>query len=185
MTPSLNTINLIRTKTSSSPQLDAIEGSLRRTGYIALGAFLCVGFIIAVVYIFFMSEKSRLETTQKDLKRQLTANIQKEGMYLSIKDRTRIVKQVLANQKPWSKLLDQISVFTAPPVLTGISVDDQSKVTLTLGAGSIDSVLSVTNAVIAQAKEGKIINPQLMSFQISKTGNIVATISFLVIFSQL
>jgi len=184
MTPSLNTINLIRTKTSSSPQFDAIEGSLRRTGYIGLAAFLCIGFIIAVVYVFLAGEKSRLETSQKDMTRQLTTNIQKEGMFLSIKDRTRIVKQVLANQKPWSQLLDQVSVFIAPPTLTNISVDDQSKITLSLSAGSVDTVLAVTNSIIAQAKDGRIINPQLTSFQISKTGNIAATISFLAVFTK-
>jgi hypothetical protein len=182
MASPLTNINLIRTKTSSSPQLEAIEMSLRRTGYVAVALFLCVSFVLGVVYVFIIQEKSRLESVQQNLTRELTANLQKEGMFLSIKDRTRIVKKVMETQKPWAQLLDRVSEIMPPPALSDVTVDDQSKITISIHAGSVDTILQAVNSLISQANNNRIINPQLLSFQIAKTGSITATISFFVVF---
>jgi hypothetical protein len=182
MASPLNSINLIRTKTGSSHQYEAIEASLKKTGYIGLIGICCVGFILAIVYFLFTQEKSHLETTKQTLVQELTKNAQKQGMFLSIKDRTKIVKRVMVNQKPWAQLLDRVTQIIAPPSLSSISVDDQNKVTITLNASSVDSVLVAVNALIAQAKENKIVNPQLLSFQIGKNGSIESMISFFVVF---
>jgi hypothetical protein len=185
MTSPLNNINLIRTKTSSSPQLEAIEGSLRKTAYIALVAVCSVGLIIGIVFFILFQEKTYLETSKQNLQREVTKNIQKEGMYRSIKDRISTVKQVMGNQKQWSQSLDRIMVFVSPPVLSDFSVDDLGKITISLKAESVDSILTTVNGLVSEAKNKRIVNPQLLSFQIGKTGSITATISFSMVFNTL
>src|SRR5512135_3733480 len=125
---SLNSINLIRTKTSVSPQIEAIEASLRRTGLIGLIAFVCVGFVIGVVYFIFVQEKNALETTKASLVQRVSASAQKEAIYLAIKDRVKIVGKAIDNQKPWYKLLDRINGFILPPELVDVAVDEQNKI---------------------------------------------------------
>jgi hypothetical protein len=182
MASPLNNINLIRTKTGSTHQYEAVEVSLRKTGYIGLIGILCIGFILAVIYFFFAQEKSHLETKKQNLVRELTLNAQKQGMFLSIKDRTKIVKRVMANQKPWALLLDRVTQIMQPPALSNVMVDDQNKVTITLAAQNVDTILTAVSALITQANENTILNPQLLSFQIGKNGNIESTISFFVVF---
>jgi hypothetical protein len=185
MASPLNNINLIRTKTNSSPQLEAIEASLKKTGYLGLAIICSIGVIIGIVFIFLFQQKTYLETTKDNLGKEVAKNIQKEGMYISIKDRTRIVKLVMENQKPWTPLLDRVATIVSPPALTDISVDDQSKITIAIRVNSVDSILDTVNALITQANQNHIINPQLLSFQIEKTGSITATISFFVVFQTI
>jgi hypothetical protein len=185
MASPLNNINLIRTKTSSSPQLEAIEGSLKKTGYFGLAIILSIGIVVGIVYIFLLQQKTYLDATKENFGREITKNIQKEGMYISIKDRTRIVKLVMANQKPWTQLLDRVATIVSPPALTDISVDDLGKITISIHVNSVDTILDTVNALITQANQNHIINPQLLSFQIAKTGSITATISFFVVFQNI
>ncbi len=182
MASSQNTINLIRTKTSSSPQLEAIEASLKKTGYVGLIGFLSVSFVLVVVYLFFFQEKNRLQTIHESLTNQLIANSQKEAMYVSIKDRTNIVSKALTSQRPWTQLLDQITSFVQPPTLSDISVDDQGKITMSIKADSVDSMLQVINGIIAETQNNEIVNPQLVSFQLGKNDSIQSTISFFGVF---
>jgi hypothetical protein len=185
MASPLNNINLIRTKTSSSPQLEAIEASLKKTGYLGLAIICSIGIVAGIVYIFLLQQKTYLEATKENLGKEITKNIQKEGMYISIKDRTRIVKLVMANQKPWTQLLDRVATIVSPPALTDITVDDLGKITISIRAGSVDTILNTANALIEQANQNHIINPQLISFQIGKTGSITATITFFVVFQNI
>ena len=150
-----------------------------------LTAFLCVSFVLAVVYIFFMQERSHLEGLKENLTRELTINIQKEGMARSIKDRTQIVKNVMVNQKPWVQVLDRVSLIIPPPALSDISVDDQGKITISVRTDNVDTIAQVVQALIVEAKENRIVNPQLVSFQIGRTGSITVSLSFSMVFQSI
>lgn len=180
-----NSINLIRTKTSGSPGLDSIEQSLRRSGYIGLFAFLCVGVVIASLYFFFYQQNSGLIQTKTTLTTQVDAEKQKEGMYLAIQDRTKVISSVLAGQRPWVKVLDRISTFVSPPELISISVDDQNKIVLSITSSSLNSVLSIVNAIAAEAKANHFVSPQLLSLQIGNKGLVQVSISFFALFANL
>lgn len=178
-------INLIRTKTSGSPELGSIEQSLRRSGYIGLFAFLCMGVVVGVVYYFFYQENTTLTQTKTTLEMQVDAQKQKEGMYLAIQDRTGVIGSVLSGQRPWVKVLDRINTFVSPPELTSIAVDDQNKIILSITTSSLDSVMSVVNAVIAEAKANHFVNPQLLSLQIGNKGVVQVSIAFFALFQNL
>jgi hypothetical protein len=182
MPTSPNTINLIRTKTSSSPQLDAIEASLRRTGYIGVVLFLCASCVIAMVYFLFYFEESSLQKEKADLTRRVNAAKNKEGLLLAIRDRTKTVEKAMANQKPWVKVLDLVETFAVPPNLGTITVDEQNKVVITLKAASLDEVLKMVNTIIASAKDNHLKDPQLISFQFGKGGIAELSVSFSAVF---
>lgn len=175
---SSNTINLIRTRTSSSPQLDAIEGSLRRTAYIGLIVFLSLGFLTGVVFFLLTLQKNSLEARRVQLTQQVAAAKRKEGILISIKERTQLVTRAMKSQKPWAQMLDRLSVAVSSARLSHISVDEQNKVTLTIQATSLDDVLGAVIGIIAMAKENYIRAAQLVSLQLGKTGGVEISVSF-------
>lgn len=177
-----NTINLIRTKTSESPQLDAIEVSLRRTGYIAIIGFLCLSVITGSVYAFFSHELSKYKTEQSELITRINSLKTKEGYLLAIKDRTKTVEKAMSNQKPWGQMLDLVATFTAPPALVNIAVDEQNKIVLTLKTGSLEQILSIVDTISNHVNAGKIRSPQLISFQFGKSGDFEISLSFYAMF---
>lgn len=182
MPTSPNTINLIRTKTSSSPQMEAIEASLKKSSYIGLALFLGVSVILALLYGLFYFENGNLQKQKTQLIADINSQKSKEGLLLAIKDRTKTVEKAMATQKPWTETLDLVSTFATPPLLSTISVDEQNKVTLSVKADSLDDLLTMVNTIITHTKEDKIRNPQLLSFQVGKTGQVELTISFFALF---
>jgi len=182
MAPVTTGINLIRTKTGISPQLTAIEQSLRRSAYIGIGVFLCVGIIVAVVYVLFSQERTQLAGRQQSLIQQVTGNAQREAMYVAIKSRVRIVKSAIQNQKPWSKLLDRVQSFVNPADLTDIMVDDQGRISISIKTNSLESLGNVAQALIDEAKAKQVVNPQLSSFSIGSSGTVQSSFSFLAVF---
>jgi len=177
-----NTINLIRTKTTNSSQFDAIEASLRRSGFIFLIIVLCLGLLLGLLYILFSSEEKNLLTQKNRYVTQVSNDKDAEGYFRSIKDRTRIVTMAMTSKKPWSKLLDEVSAFVKPPNLSRIEVDGANMIILTVNADSVDDILPIANAIMAKAQANNFINPLLSSFQITKTGNVLATFSFSAVF---
>jgi hypothetical protein len=173
-----NTINLIRTKTSSSPQLESIETSLRRTGMIGLVIFLCVSVVLGSVYTFYFFENQKLQSEKSALIERINAQKNKEGFLLAIKDRTKLVQKAMASQKPWIQTIDLVSTFVTAPFLTSMTVDELDKVTLSVSANSLDNILIMISSIIEDAKHNKLRNPRLASFVVGKKGAIDLTISF-------
>jgi hypothetical protein len=179
---SFNTINLIRTKTTSSPQLEAIERSLRQTGIIGLILFLSTSLIIGIIYGLVSMRYGTLQEEKKTVLTELNTYMQSEIYYRSIKARTSIVEKTLGSQKPWATLLDRIYAFVQPPVLTNISVDEQNKITFNIISDSLESILDIVNAIIVQTKENTISKPKLVSIQIAEDSKIHVSFTFIAIF---
>jgi hypothetical protein len=178
----VNTINLIRTKTGSSQQLDAIQASLRKTGYIGLTIFVCVGILIGVLYLLFSAEERNLTAQKKELITRLQRDAVREGYFRSIKDRTTIVSKTMSSKRPWAELLDKVNAVVAPPSLTRISVDEQNKVSITVSVPTVDLVLPVVNGLINETRNKHITKPQMTSLQFGKNGAITASFSFGAVF---
>jgi hypothetical protein len=182
MSPEPNTINLIRTKTSSSPQYDSIESSLRKSGYVGLIAFVCIGISLTVIYTLFYFQLQSLDQEKIQLVNRINASKSKEAMLMAIQNRTKVVSNVIKNQKPWMKILDLVSTFASAPLLTNISVDDQNKVVIAVKSQTLESVLDMVNIIISQTKDNQIRSPQLISFQTAKKGGVELTIAFFAVF---
>jgi len=173
-----NTINLIRSKTTYSPQLGALESSLRKSGYIGIILFLCIGLLVGILYVLFSTEEKNLLSQKEEYVKRVNSDKLAEGFFRSIKDRTRIVENAMMSKRPWSQLLDEVNAIVAPPVLSNISVDNEDKIIITVNTGSVDTILPIVNALIAKAQANRFISPQLIAFQITKTGNVIASFSF-------
>ncbi len=182
MAPLQSSINLIRTRTGASPQLEAIETSLRRTGYVSIIAFLCVSIICTVIYVLFNQNKQDLQSSKQSLINEVTGNAQKEALYLSIKNRTLIVGKALDNLHPWADLLDRVNAFSPEGSLAGILVDDENKIILTYKVASFNTLLQIVNAIIQSANTNHLVSPQLVSLQLQNGGGILASISFFAVF---
>ncbi len=181
--PSTGTINLISTKTSLSPQITAIEKSLRTTTYIALAI---VFFLVATVggaYVYFLQENRSLQEEKSKLVRLIIDNEKnKEGLYVSIKQRATVVSKAIETQKPWAQMLDTVGLIVQPPSLSALNVDDQNKVSMTLTLSSIDEVVDIMKALVTSVSQRRIHNPQLVSFQLEKDSGIQMLIAFTPIF---
>ena len=177
-----NNINLIRTKASSSPQIDVLEASLRRSAYICLITFVSLAAITGVVYGLFYFQRSKLQNERQQLLVRVNNGKNKEGLLVAIKDRTKIVQRAMQNQKPWTKMFDIVYSFVQPPQLESLSVDEQNKMLLTIRTASVDEMAAIVDSIISYAKDSKILNPQLLSLQFGRSGSLEITVSFFAFF---
>ncbi len=178
-------INLIRTKSDTSSQIEAIESSVRKTSTTALIIFLCISVIVGSVYGLYFYKENSQEVQKAELISRVNSLKNKEAYLLAIKDRTKTVEKVMGNQKPWVQMLDLVNTFAAPPNLTSITVDEQDKIAITLRAASLEDVLSTVKSIQSYVETNKIKNPQLVSFQITKTEQYELSISFYAVFSNI
>ncbi len=181
-TTSASTINLISTKTGLSPQLELIETSLRRISTVAVVIFLGAGLFVGALYLYYSSRLTNLETARAQLRSQISNAKNSEGLLVSIKDRTRIVEKAMSSQRPLAETLNLLSTVAVPPILTGVSADEESKIDITITGNSIDEVAPPVAALIAYAKEGRVKSPELRSIQFGKNGVVTISISFNAVF---
>lgn len=178
MPASSNTINLIRTKTGGSSQYDAVFESLRRAATAGLWLFLLAAFALGASYYYFYTEQGRLAKQRSELYFRVNQARNKEGLLISIKERTAIVDRVLAAQKPWADMLDLLGTIVVPPALSTISVDDQNKIVVGITAPSIDDIVEPMERFVEYAREGKIRIPQILSVQFDKNGKVTVSLVF-------
>ncbi len=185
MAANQHTINLIHTQANASPEIDAIDASVRKAAIFALIGFICVAVITASVYGLYFYQQNREEAEKADLITRVNSLKNKEAYLLAIKDRTKTVEKALGNQKPWIQMLNLVSSFVAPPFLSSITVDEQDKIALIIRSDSLEDILRIVDAMKLNTETNKIKNPQLVSFQILKTGDFEIAISFYAVFTTL
>jgi hypothetical protein len=185
MPTSDNTINLIRTKTSNSPQLEAIERSLRKSAVIGLVSCICIAVLCGSVLTLLQMQLTGQEVEQSQLLNEINSLKTKEGYILAIKERTQTVAKAMTGQKPWAKMLDLVYTFAKPPGLLGIAVDEQDKIVLHIQTTSLEEILGITELIIRHVNTGNIKNPQLLSFQFGKNGTFDISISFFALFDTI
>lgn len=178
MPTSPNTINLIATKTGLSPQLELIENSLQRASTIGVVIFLAAGLLVGALYFYYSSTLTNLEAVRTELRSQINAAKNNEGLLISIKDRTRTVEKAMNSQHQWAQTLDLVGTAAVPPALSAISVDDENKIEVTVQGTSIDELVAPITTFTAYAKEGRIRNSELRSVQFGKNGIVTMTVAF-------
>lgn len=180
-----HTINLIRTKTIVSPEVEAIESSLKKASMITLAVFICISVVVGSTYLLFYYKLNNEETQKKNLITRINSLKNKEAYLLAIKDRTKTVEKAMSNQKPWVQMLDLVNTFATPPALTSISVDEQDKIALTVKTKSLEDILHIAESIITNVNSKRIKNPQLVSFQVLKEGDFEISISFYALFNPI
>lgn len=176
-------INLFKSESSISPQLEGIQEQLRVIGYGAIGIFLLVGLVVGVTFVVMQAQYQSLTNSKTQLIERINRESQKEGLLVSLKDRIKVVDKAIASQKPWSSLLDTILPLIPPPRLTNIGVDDEDRITITVRLPSIEESMNIVTTMLQLAIEQKIRNPQLTGFSFDKDGGVRMSLSFLPLFT--
>ncbi len=172
-------INLVKTKTSLTPELVAFMGQLRLASFVGIGGVLVVGFLIGVSFLFLTNERNSLAETKKQLLVAIAADAKKEGLFISLKDRVPVVDRAIQNEKPWGQILDMVGNVILPPKLVSLAVDDHQVVSLSVKAGSVEEVAGWINSIIDLVAKKRVRSSQLVSLQLTKEGSMLVSFSFI------
>lgn len=179
-----NNINLLQSKAGLPPQIVALEKKLRLAGYFALAILIFLGVSTAISYFYLQNQKNTLTGEKTKLTRRIDEQKQKEGLLLSVRQRLATTDKILINQSPWAQTLEMAANIALPPKLNAIAIDEQNKTSLTLEADSLEETLEMVNTLINTAQQKRLQNPELVSLQLDKNGEVQITLSFIPVFAR-
>ena len=177
----VETINLIRTKTATSPQLDMVTALLRTLSLWALSVLMVSGIIVSGIFYYLRGREQELTNVKQQISATITQNTTKEGLLLTLKQRVSLTGKVLGVQHPVGKVFDMLATFISPGQMSSVSVDDHNKVILTVRAQSIADVVSIADTLVNQAAAKTVRAPQLVSLSLGHTGGVDVTLSFVIV----
>ncbi|MFZ5845381.1 MAG: hypothetical protein ACOY0S_02830, partial [Patescibacteria group bacterium] len=131
-------INLLKPETGPTTLLALSAEKWRLVSYLGLFLVVVVGLVAAGVYFLFKTQKEALEDSRMQAVRRINAQKDKEGFLLTLHERLSLIEKALASQRPWAQALETAGQIALPPKLASISVDDDSRVTLTIEAESLE-----------------------------------------------
>ncbi len=171
-------INLIQRKSGAFGKLTNIEETLRRVTWIFLLILFVVGVSVSVAYLFTRTNIGRLETRKTRVTRDINAQSVKEGVLLSLKERTAIAARALDAAKPWGKLFTVLREVAREDAFLSIAVEETGRVTASLELVSVDEAVTVVANTIFLFEQRALRSPQMLSFAIRETGQVQITMSF-------
>lgn len=175
-------INLIKKDVSSVRKISALEDKLRLIVWWSLGLLLVVGVAIGISYVSISAKTKSLEAKKIDLTRQINLQNIKEGILLSLKDRTAIAGKALDAAKPWGKLFTLLTTIADESNYTALSIEESGRVTTTMNLAGIDDAANVISNVMILAGEKSLRSPQLVSFALRDDTTVQMSLSFNPIF---
>lgn len=179
---SVKKINLIQTKLESSPEVGLLATLLRKLSLWALLLLIISGIITIGTYYYMLVRRDQLVSTKQRLTEIIAQNPTKEGLLLSVQQRTALITKILAFQKPVGTVFDIVSAFISGSQILRMTLDDKNMVFLSFHAQSITDVISISDTLIKQTASNLVKNPQLDSLIFSKDGGIDIMVSFIPIF---
>lgn len=171
-------INLIRGEGGRLAGIMRLEEMLRRVAWISLGLIFASSIGIGFSYLVANNILKKREESNVRLSRSINAQSAKEGLILSLVDRTHIASRALSAAKPWGKLFTLLTQAAPESAYRTVGIDDTSLVTSTLELGSLDDAVNVVSNIITLANDRLLRSPQMQSFSMQENGNIQMTISF-------
>lgn len=171
-------INLIKKDVSSIRKLSFLEEKLRLATWWFLGTLLVVGITIGAGYLFINSQMRVFEAKKIELTKQINLQTLKEGILLSLKERTTIAGKALTAAKPWGKLFTLLSLIANEGNYNALSVEESGRVTTSITLVSIDDAVSVVSNVMLLVGEKKLRSPQLLSFSFKEDATVQISLSF-------
>lgn len=175
-------INLIKKDVSSVRKISALEDKLRLIVWWSLGLLLTAGVTIGISYVSISAKTKSLEAKKIDLTRQINLQNIKEGILLSLKDRTAIAGKALDAAKPWGKLFTLLTTIADESNYTALSIEESGRVTTTMNLAGIDDAANVISNVMILAGEKSLRSPQLVSFALRDDTTVQMSLSFNPIF---
>lgn len=175
-------INLIKRDVGSFRRLSALEDKLRIAVWWSLGILLVVGVSIGVSYVVISSNTKSLEAKKIELTRQINLQNIKEGILLSLKERTAIAGKALDAAKPWGKLFSILTTIADESNYSALSIEESGRVTTVMNLASIDDAVNVVSNVVILVSEKTLRSPQLVSFAFKEDTTVQISLSFFPIF---
>ena len=175
-------INLIARNIGGLRQLTNIESTLRRVAWWALGIVFVASCTAAASYLYARVRVQQLDGVKARVIRDINAQSIKEGLMLSLKERTTIAGRALGAAKPWCTLFTTLASVAAEDVFRTISVEDTGRVTASVELPSVDEAVAMMAHIMTLAQERKLRSPQMISFAFRETGEVQITMSFHPIF---
>lgn len=175
-------INLIKRDVSSFRKLSVIEDKLRLVVWWSLGILFVVGVAIGISYFVISAKTKSLEAKKIELTRQINLQNIKEGILLSLKERTAIAGKALDAAKPWGKLFTLLTTIADESNYAALSIEESGRVTTVMNLASIDDAVNVVSNVIILVGEKSLRSPQLVSFVFKEDTSVQISLSFNPIF---
>jgi len=180
----VKTINLIRTKTAISPQLEIVTTLFRKLSLWALALLIVSGILVSGIFFYLQIREQQMANTRQQLSQAIAQSTTKEGLLFAVKQRGVLTNKILGVQQPVGKVFDTLSTFSTLGQMTAVSLDDHNKVLLAIHAQSITDVISIVDALIKQTTSNHTRAPQLVSLLLSpeNKGGVDVILSFIAIF---
>lgn len=172
-------INLMKGASGSKGKLGSLELTLTKLTWWALGGLFSIGLIIGVIYFFGLSKQKQLEAIKEELRIVIQQEVVKEGLLVSLKQRSVIASKALEAAKPYGKLFPLLQTIAPQNYYTSLSIDDVGRSTVSLELPSVEDAVSTIANVLVQTEEKKLRNPQMMSFYLKETGVVQLSLSFI------
>lgn len=178
----MKTINLIRAKTAMSSQSGMVMVLFRKLSLWALAILIGSGVLVSGMFYYLQVRHEQLIHTQQQLLEVISQSTAKEGLLVSVKQRSALTNKILGVQHPVGKVFDTVGAIISAGQTSGISFDDRNTVALTIHAQSITDVISITDTLIKQTTANLVKAPQLVSFTLGKDGGVDVGLSFIAVF---
>ena len=157
-------INLIQAKLRLSPQMELAAELLHTISIWALGILIISGVIASGFFLYLRAREGRMAQTKTQLTAAIGEHGRKEGILFTLKQRVVLVDKLFSGS-----------------ALASVSLDDHSKVVLSVHAQSVGEVVGIVSAVVKSAAANAIRVPQLVSFSMKPTGIVDLTMSFVAV----
>lgn len=171
-------INLIRGDVGRLAGLVRIEDTLRRIAWIALVTVFVCGSIIGAGYIYTVRTLDASELQVERLIRDINAQSIKEGLLLSLVERTAVASRALESAKPWGKVFAVLTQVSPSDSYNSVSIDESALTTSTLELDSVDEAVVVVTNIMSLTEDRRLRSPQILSFSMRENGSIQMTVSF-------
>jgi len=171
-------INLIQKAAGGLHQFSRLEEPLRRASLWFLGVLFVAGLAIGITFTVVRSQIQQFEQTRARVVREINAQSVKEGILLSLKERTGIAGKALEAAKPWGKLFSVLSSLASEDAFNSISVDESGRVSTALELSSIDDTVTLITNTMNLAYDRQLRMPQMLSFAFREDGRIQISLSF-------
>lgn len=171
-------INLLKRDAGSARAFSDLEQKFQIGAWWSLIGLLACGIIIGTTFFILQATSTRSISQNDRLRKQIDSQLLKEGILLSLKERTIIAGKALDADRPWGNLFPILSNLALQENIKSLSVDETGKVNLNLLFGSIDDAIVLVNNAVTLVDGLSIHSPQLVSFALREDGSVQLGLSF-------
>lgn len=165
-----------------SPQAEIVTVLFRKLSLWALVILIGSGVLVSGMFYYLQVRHGKLVHTQQQLSQVISQSTVKEGLLVSVKQRSALMSKILGVQHPVGKVFDTLPTVITSGQMTAIVLDDHNKVLLTIHTQSITDVISITDTLIKQTTANLVRSPQLVSLSLGQDGGVDVGLSFIAVF---